>query len=252
MNVVRGRGQAGGDARPDDVVHRALADLLRLTRTALDEATTALVGDEPVMSLTLMMVEKALREARARLEDHASAVEEQATGMAVRATSATPRAVAVRRIVAEVLVNSDIAGMAELVRQVADMAHSRTLGTRIPAPTRTILREMSEQCGQLVESAAALAAGEPAPPVAEPVAPVAPRGDRYEAGYAQVRARQRRLLLECGDECGDVHGDPHDGTELEAATVAALAGRCFERFAEHAVSVARQVRLLAGSHDPAD
>lgn len=197
-----------------------LAGLLRLTRTALDEATSALVEGEPVVSTTLLATEKALRAVRRGVEVHVAEVESEA--WARMRVGDRPFGAAVRKIVAQVQVNASVEVMADLVRQVADIAHSRLGRPAIPERLLELQREMDRRCAVLLDAAAdALETG------------AAPDMVRVIATFNEVGRMQLAMLEECGD------------AEVEAALDATLAGRFYERIAEHLVSVARQARLLA-------
>jgi phosphate transport system protein len=190
-----------------------LAHLLRLTQTALDEAAAALFEGDVAASTALTAVEKALRVVRDGVEDHASVL---------LMARDRPAGVDVRTLVAEVHINANVEAMAVLARQVADIAESRLSRPAIPAHLVAIVREMGRVCLTMV----------------------APAADALETGFAAGMARlctaypevgrlQRRLRAECGY------------AELGAAVDVTLVGRFHEIFAEHAVSVAHEARLLA-------
>lgn len=202
-----------------------LARLLRLTRTALAEATVALVEGEPVVSTTLLETERVLRAIRRGIEAHVAAVESD-TWARMRVGD-RPFGAAVRAVVAQVQVNASVEVAAELVRQIADIAHSRLGRSAIPERLLELLREMDRCCAAMLDRAAeALETG------------TAPDMVRFIATFNEVGRLQLAMLEDCG------------GAELEAALDATLAGRCYERIAEHLVSVARQARLLAAAAEP--
>lgn len=199
---------------------RELAELLRLTRTGMEEATSALVAGEPTVSTTLLAAEKALRAVRHGIEAHVAAVE-NATWARMRVGD-RPFGAAVRVIVAQVQVNASVEVMADLVRQVADIAHSRLGRARIPNRMLELLWEMSRSCAELLDAAAdALETGS------------SPDMVGFMTTFNEVGRAQQAMLEESGV------------AEVEAALDATLAGRFYERIAEHLVSVARQARLLA-------
>jgi phosphate transport system protein len=211
-----------GTTRQEKEAGRELAGLLRPLRTALDEATFALVEGEPVVSTTLLATEKALRAVRRGIEVHVAAVESD-TWARMRVGD-RPFGSAVRAIVAQVQVNASVEVAADLVRQIADIAHSRLGRPAIPERLLELLREMDQSCAVMLDGAAdALETG------------TAPHMVRFIATFNEVGRLQLAMLEDCGD------------AELEAALDATLAGRCYERIAEHLVSVARQARLLAAA-----
>lgn len=222
LDRSRAMGFSMGTTRQERQVGRGreLAGLLRLIRAALDEASMALVEGEPVVSSGSLEPERLLRAVRRGIEAHVAAVESDT--WARTRVGDRPFGAAVRAIVAQLQVNASVEIAADLVRQVADIAGSRLGRSAIPGRLLELLRAMDRSCAAMLEGAAdALETG------------TAPDTVRFIATSNEVGRLQLAMLEECGD------------AELEAALDATLAGRCYERIAEHLVSVARQARLLA-------
>lgn len=194
-----------------------LSEVVELSRVALEHATAALCGHDPPAGSCLPDAEKALYALRQAVEDQA---------LAIDATRVLPPVTAVRTIVVAAQVNADAEGVAELARQLAEIAGSRPSRPTAPVEVQAAVCSMGRVCVEMM----AMAGGAIGSTQADMEAGMG-------AAYAEMhRLRQLlyRLLL---NDSGAV--------DVDAALDASLAGRCYMRCAEHAVSMARHAVLAA-------
>jgi phosphate transport system protein len=145
-------------------------------------------------------------------------VDDLASGLLVRQQ---PVASDLRLILAAIRVASDLERMGDLAEHVAKIALMRHPVPAVPPPVAEVLAQMVEVAGRLASKAAGVLAS----------------WDRLDAAQLgldddEMDALQRRLFTLLTDRW------PYG---VEAAVDAALLGRFFERYADHAVSAARQV-----------
>ena len=125
---------------------------------------------------------------------------------------------------------SDLERMGDLAEHIAKLARMRFPDPAVPLEVRPILREAGRIAEHLVAEAAAV--------IAEPDIEAAAR---LEADDDVMDGLHRQLFRELLSEDW-----PHG---VEAAIDITLLGRYYERFADHAVSVAKRVvYLVTGEH----
>jgi phosphate transport system protein len=200
----------------DDQLHRLTrecATALRTARTALGAATEALVGGPGTRDMEA--AESALRALRDSTDT-------------LRPTELPPP-VGRRTAVAAAHVGGDLARVAELTRQIAEVAWSRRGKEPLPEGVRSAV--------ETVSGSALTEIGEAAETVGLGPAAALDAAARLDNGLGAVSDRQRVL-----DEAL-VLGGPQVG--VPDAVELALVGRCYEDCARHAVSAARRLAVLA-------
>lgn len=135
-----------------------------------------------------------------------------------------PVASDLRLVVGAVRMNSDIERMSELACHIARIAVSRFPSTAVPPAAHQVMEEMADAAARLAEKSSVVLA------TRDPIDAMQMDLDDDEPDALQVRLFA--LLSE-----GWPHGVP-------AAVDVAMLGRFYERIADHAVSVARQVVYL--------
>jgi phosphate transport system protein len=115
--------------------------------------------------------------------------------------------------------------MGQLAREVADTARTRRAWASIPAPLLSVLRELSEVCLEMAVGAADVVGSRGTMGV--------PELDRRD----EVDRLRQRIYGHLLSRTGVI--------DVEAAIDLTFAARCYERYAEHAVAVARCGALLA-------
>jgi phosphate transport system protein len=136
-----------------------------------------------------------------------------------------PVATDLRTVVVALHVVSDLERMGDLAGHVAKIARLKHPAVSIPGEVRPVFARMSMVAVTLAQDAAA--AIESRDPLS---------GDRLAQADDEVDALRRRIFRILFSE-GWSHG-------VQPAVDAALIGRYYERFADHAVAIARQVSFL--------
>jgi phosphate transport system protein len=152
---------------------------------------------------------------RDEVEDHAAAI------LAARACSTVAELPAT---IAAVHINAEVECMGRLAREVADIARTRRAWPSIPAVAT--LRELSEVCLDMAAKAANVVESHGAVGVAE-----------LDGGDDEVDRLRQLLYWHLLSSSGAI--------DIDAGIDLTLAARCYERYAEHAVAVARRGALLA-------
>jgi phosphate transport system protein len=138
-----------------------------------------------------------------------------------------PVATDLRTIVASLRISADLERMGHLARHVAELARQRHPAPVVPVELRDIIARMSHVAARITtEAAEAIASRDPR---------VAVRVEREDDEMDQLHRSLSAALL---------RGDwPHG---VEVGMDVALLGRYYERYADHAVSVARRIAFLSG------
>lgn len=202
-----------------------LVEMTRLTSTALDRATTALLD-----------ADLALAESVIGADEHIDAVRRDLDERAVDVIARQqPVARDLRVLVTAMRMSADLERMGDLARHVAATARLRYPRPAVPPSLRSTITAMSRVALQMVDRAGTVIAS-----------------DDLEGAAA---------LLQADDEMDDLHREvfrtvlSDDWDEgIEAAVDATLLSRYFERFGDHAVAVAhRVVYLVTGEyHDESE
>jgi phosphate transport system protein len=200
----------------DELVVR-LTDQLDRVQTALARATDALLDADVALADDVIAEEAALESACLALDDHALTL----------LARQQPVATDLRTIVAALQINSDLQRMGRLASHVAEVARDTRRRAAVPADLRIVIRLMSE-------TGARIAAGAGAAIAARDV-DAAARLERADDELDRLRDGLYRRLFDGSWE----HG-------VDTAVQVALIGRYYERYADHAVALARHVAFLAG------
>jgi len=142
-----------------------------------------------------------------------------------------PVATDLRMVVAAMYAVGDLERMGELAQHIAKIARLRHPTVPIPAEVRPVFARMGLLAARLAEDAAAAIENR------DPLS-----GDRLAKADEEVDALRRqifRILLSEDWSYG-----------VEPAVDAALLGRYYERFADHAVAIASQVSFLVTGQPP--
>ena len=198
-----------------------LASMSRMAGTAMDSATTALL--ETDLSLAERVIDEDLQidEARSRAEELAFGL------LALQA----PVAGDLRTVISTIHAAEDLERMGDLALHVAKTARRRHPQPVLPEEVRPYFADMGRVAGKLAER------------VHDVV-----RSQDLEAA---------RGLEDDDDEMDDLHRhlftmmmSPEWSHGVAAAVDVTLLGRFYERFADHAVSVARRVVFIVTGKMP--
>ena len=192
-----------------------LVEMTKLAGSAMSRATTALLDADLHLAESVISADEQIDELRHELDEHS-------VDLLARQQ---PVATDLRMVVTAMRMSSDLERMGDLARHVAEVARLRYPDCAI----RPVMRSTVQQMGQVAERIVAKAGSVIA-------------GKDVETALALERD---------DDEMDRLHRDVFnmlvDGKwkyGTEAAVDATLVGRYYERFADHAVSVARRLVYL--------
>ncbi|WP_432825839.1 hypothetical protein [Dactylosporangium sp. CA-092794] len=211
---MRNRHESGG-------LSGRLAEVLEFSRLALEHVTVALCDESPTAPGALPGAGTAMHALRLAVSDQA---------MAIRATRVRQSATSLPSVVAAAQVNADAAGLAAMVRRLAEIAASRPSRPMMPADVRAIVCRTGRACVEMMTMAAAVAR----PPQRIAEAAICARGAEMD----QLRRRLHQLLLR----------EP-DSVDVDAALDASLACGYYRRCGDLAASMAEHA-VLAAAGEP--
>jgi phosphate transport system protein len=197
-----------------EAIRGALADMASLSAEAIDSATVSLLDADLDAADAVAKLDSQLEVAR-------RATEAQTYDLLALQQ---PVAVDLRALVMAIKVGADIDRMGSLANHVAKVARRRHPAVAIPEQLIPVFRRMGDSAQRMAQSAAAVLASQ----------------DAADAGRLAVDddamdGLRRSLFRTLLDEW------PYG---VEAAIDVALLGRYYERFADHAVSIADAVVYL--------
>ncbi|MDO5503759.1 MAG: phosphate signaling complex protein PhoU [Actinomycetia bacterium] len=205
-----------------DQISDDLVEMTRLVSSAMSRATTALLDADITLAETVI-------ENDAHIDVMREALDMKAIDLLARQQ---PVATDLRIVVTAMRMSSDIERMGDLARHVAKVARLRYPHSAIPADLRATVLQMGQVAERIVEKAGSIIAAKDA---------VAAR--TLEQDDDAMDDLHRELYSRLQDDRWE-HG-------TESAVDITLVGRYYERFADHAVSVARRVVfLVTGEWEP--
>jgi phosphate transport system protein len=198
-----------------DGISDALVDLAHLVRSAMGRATTALLDADLQLAETVIAGDQVI-------DDRYHEIEERAFELLARQQ---PVATDLRLLVTSLRMVADIERAGDLALHVAKVARRRHPLSAIPTGLRSTILEMGHVAEQVMAKAADVIARRDLTAAEE-----------LEADDDRMDDLHRQLF-------GVVLNENWGGT-IEGAIDVTLVGRYYERFADHAVSVARRVVYL--------
>lgn len=205
-----------------DSISDQLVEMTRLASSAMSRATTALLDAD--ITLAESVIEN---------DAQIDALREQLDKLAIDLLARQqPVATDLRIVVTAMRMSADIERMGDLARHVAKVARLRFPHSAVPKELRAIILQMGQVAERIVEKAGSIIAAKDA----EAALTMEQDDDAMDELHRQLFERL-------------VDGDWKHGTET--AVDITLLGRYYERFADHAVSVARRVVfLVTGEWEP--
>ncbi|HET9173539.1 MAG TPA: phosphate signaling complex protein PhoU [Actinospica sp.] len=198
-----------------DSIGATLIEMTGLVATALNQATDALLNAE------LQLAEKVISG-----DEQVDALRESLDARALDLLARQqPVAGDLRTIVTSLRMSSDLERMGDLAKHIAKVARLRYPESAVPAELHDQIREMGRLGGELAVKAGEIIEGQDI---------AAARGlDEEDDAVDQLHRQLFAALL-------------HEGNDypVETAIDVTLIGRYYERFADHAVSVARRLVFL--------
>lgn len=203
-----------------DSISDDLIEMIRLASSAMSRATTALLDADVHLAESVIAADEQLDALRENLD------ESSVTLLARQQPVATD----LRIIVTAMHMSNSIERMGDLARHIAKIARLRTPESAVPAAYRSTITEM----GQVAESLVA----------------------KCGSVIASKDVEGARSLDADDDAMDELHRNLftaiNDDESLSRQTVVdlTLLGRYYERFGDHAVSVARRIiYLVTGDYD---
>jgi len=206
-----------------DKISERLVEMTRLVRAAISQATTALLDADLRLAESVIAADEQIDGMRRELD-------ERSVDLLARQQ---PVATDLRMVVTAMRMSADLERMGDLARHVAEVARLRYPDSAIHPVMRSTVLQMGQVAERIVAKAGSVIAG---------------------------KDIETALALENDDDEMDrLHRDIFnmlmDGKwkyGTEAAVDATLVGRYYERYADHAVSVARRVVYLVTGEDRAE
>ncbi|KQV18743.1 MULTISPECIES: phosphate signaling complex protein PhoU [unclassified Kitasatospora] len=203
-----------------DSISDGLVEMARLVGSAMGRATTALLD-----------ADLALAESVIAADDKVNALHHDLENRAIDLLARQqPVATDLRIVVTSLRMSSDLERCGDLARHVAKVARLRFPETAVPNDLHPIVLEMGQLAQRLVAKAGQVIATKDVEKALE-----------LEQDDDAIDALHRELFSHLLDDRWQ-HG-------IETAVDVTLVGRYYERFADHAVSVAKRVVfLVTGEH----
>lgn len=200
-----------------------LVEMAHLVGSAMSRATTALLDADLQIAETVIAADDAVDQLYRNLEA-------KAFDLLVRQQ---PVAIDLRQVVTSLRMVADLERMGDLALHVAKVARRRYPSSAVPPELRSTILQMGHAAEEIVTKASSVVASRDVELASE-----------LEKDDDVMDALHRKLfttMLSPGWSGG-----------IEVAIDIALVGRYYERFADHAVSVARRVVYLVTGERPED
>ena len=204
-----------------DAISASLVEMARLVGSAMSRATTALLDADLQLAEQVISADEAV-DARYR------ETEERAFELMARQQ---PVASDLRILVTSLRMVADLERMGDNAAHVAKIARRRYPSSAVPPALRSTVLEMGHAAELIVAKAGSVVAGRDLKLAAE-----------LEKDDDVMDELHRQLFTAILDDTWD--------QGVEAAIDITLVGRHYERFADHAVSVARRVVYLVTGQRP--
>ncbi|MFD5466715.1 phosphate signaling complex protein PhoU [Kitasatospora sp. NPDC127059] len=203
-----------------DAIGDGLVEMARLVGSALGRATTALLDADLALAEGVIAADEKINDLHHDLEN-------RAIDLLARQQ---PVATDLRIVVTSLRMSADLERCGDLARHVAKVARMRYPESAVPADLHSTVLEMGQLAQRLVAKAGLVIATKDVDKALE-----------MEQDDDRIDALHRELLSHLIDERW------HHG--IETAVDITLVGRYYERFADHAVSIAKRVvYLVTGEH----
>ncbi len=196
-------------------IGQTLVQLAKLVKLAMSQASTAL------LTADLAVAEKVIKEDDV-IDNIQHELDAKTIGLMARQQ---PVASDLRTLVTSLRMSADLERMGDLANHIAKQARMRYPNSAVPPELSLTIQEMGNVCGQIVDKVTLI---------------------------LQNRDAQKALEIEKDDDAMDIlHRkiistllDPKWPHGVETAIDMTLLGRYYERYADHAVSIARRVYFL--------
>jgi phosphate transport system protein len=204
-----------------DAITESLVEMTRLVGSAMARATTSLLDADLALAESVIAADDAIDALYRQVE---------AQAMELLATQ-SPVAGDLRTVVTSLRIVADLERMGDLADHVASVARRRFPASAVPAQLRGTVLEMGQVAQRIVTKAGSVIASRDVDSARE----LERDDDVMDALHKQLFA----VIL--ADDWAD---------GVESAIDVTLVGRYYERYADHAVSVARRVVYLVTGERP--
>jgi phosphate transport system protein len=205
-----------------DAITQSLVDITRLAGSGINSATQALLDADLRAAESVISGEEAI-------DDLYTQIEGSALDLLARQQ---PVASDLRVVIASLRMVADIERMGDLALHIAKVARRRYPTSAIPAELQATVLEMGQVAQRICAKCSSVIAGR-------------------DLGMAAELERDDDVMDELHKRLFTTLLDPSWGGGVEAAIDVTLCGRYYERFCDHAVSVARRVVFLVTGEKPA-
>ncbi|MER7702985.1 phosphate signaling complex protein PhoU [Kitasatospora sp. NPDC097605] len=203
-----------------DSIGDSLVEMARLVGSALGRATTALLDADLALAESVIAADEKINDLHHELEN-------RAIDLLARQQ---PVATDLRIVVTSLRMSADLERCGDLAQHVAKVARLRYPASAVPGDLHATVLELGQLAQRLVAKAGLVIATKDVDKALE-----------LEQDDDAIDALHRELFAHLIDERW------HHG--IETAVDVTLVGRYYERFADHAVSVAKRVvYLVTGEH----
>ena len=204
----------------DDIGKRVL-EMINLVAIAIERATQALLDANLALADQVIADDRRVDLLRTELEERTFQLIAQQQ----------PVATDLRVLVSTIHLSADLERMGDLAHHVAKIARLRYPESAVPAETRDIIAQMGDVAKSLITKVADVVDGRDVA-LAEAI----------EQEDDSMDALRRQLFT--------VVLSPNWSQGIEAAIDLTLLGRYYERYADHAVAVARHTIFIVTGHRP--
>ncbi|MCI2238606.1 phosphate signaling complex protein PhoU [Paenibacillus sp. TRM 82003] len=211
------------DVYHDELVHLVdtLVEMTNLARSAMSRATTALLDADRELAESVITADQ-------RIDSLQQDLEERSLQLLARQQ---PVATDLRVVVTALRMSTSLERMGDLARHVAKLARLRHPEAVVPAEYRSTVLQMAQVAERIVTKAGSVIASRDVAMAAELETDDDEMDRLHRSVFEQLMARS-------------------GAQPTEVAVDLTLCSRYYERFADHAVSVAKNVTfLVTGSHD---
>jgi phosphate transport system protein len=204
-----------------DALSDSLIEMTRLVGSAMGRATQALIDADVQLADNVIAADDTVDALRADIEQRAFDI----------LARQQPVATDLRTLIATLRMVTDLERSGDLAEHIAEMARRRYPGSAVPPSLRAVVLEMGQVAQRIIAKAGSVVS------TRDVVSAREIEGD--DDVMDDLHRKMLRTILGGGWDEG-----------VECAVDVALIGRYYERFADHAVSVARAVIYLVTGEAP--
>ena len=195
-----------------DAVSATLVEMAGMVKTAMENATTALLTADLTLAEKVIADDLIIDEAQHELDARTiNLIAKQG-----------PVATDLRTLVTSLRMSADLERMGDLAHHIAKSARMRYPATAVPPELSLTIEEMGRVCGKIIEKTSLVLKNKDTEQALE-----------VEKDDDEIDTLHRKIITTLLD--------PNWKHGIETAIDMTLLGRFYERFADHAVSISRRV-----------